>query len=83
MTENERDENGWSRDSYGNGYSRRSRGRGSDDVDIDMDGYDINVRIDGGYGYETYSASVSIPTGFVVEMLRAAGYTITPPGESR
>lgn len=48
-----------------------------EDTEVNCGAEGIDIAINGGYGYETYSAGCSIPMPVVIRMLRAAGYTVT------
>lgn len=62
------------------GWTQESDGSfGDDETAVEFVGGDqINVRCDQGSGYETQHTSTSFPISMMAEMLRAAGYNVTP-----
>ena len=72
-----RQSDGWYASETFGAYAERSRQRHDyAEVAVDNAG-DINIRIEGGSGYDTYAATTSIPHDVMVEVMRRAGYAVT------
>ena len=73
--ETPRDSRGWRTGPYGI-VERQTKNQ---QVDVDIDEHDLNVRIDEGHGYTARTCSTSIPLPSVIGLLRSLGYRVQDP----
>lgn len=53
------------------------------DVSLDMDADGLSVEINGGYGYDRYTAREHVPMDVLITMLTKQGYVVTLPEEKK
>ena len=73
-----RDTRGWKIEAHSAGATYEQRFK-SIDVDADDDG--LNVLIEENMGYESASCCCRIPIDILTEVLRQAGFTLTPTND--